>query len=271
MNINFNKLIQKSSTYIVLLIGAYLICTILFFILPKQGVDYTSFVSTNLKYTKYDGFYSSKVIQLQKTIIKKESNLEKLSNYTLTAIYSTSSNSGWITLVNNSNKQSYILSQSENIDNYTLTKLFNNYVVFQKNDKEYKLEIKKSTNINYDMTELVDNIKQNIIVSNDNVKINRTYLNSYVSNIDKVWKNISIQEIRKDGKIDGFEVLNVNKKSVFSKLGLKKGDIIKSINNNILNSYAEAFKVYNNMSSTKYLNLEILRNNQIMELNYEID
>ena len=59
--------------------------------------------------------------------------------------------------------------------------------------------------------------------------------------------------------------------SVFEKLGLKANDVIKSINNNSLNSYADAFNVYNNIGDTKYLNIEILRNNEVMELNYEID
>ena len=72
-------------------------------------------------------------------------------------------------------------------------------------------------------------------------------------------------------KIEGFKIERINKDSAFAKLGLKEGDIIKSVNNSVLESYADAFKVYNNMENTKYLNMEILRNNEIVELNYEID
>ncbi len=273
MNTNFNKLIQKSLIYIFLILSAYILCTILFFFLPKEGIDNRVNVSTNLKYTKYDGFYSTAPVFRNTVVIKKvKKDIKTLSKYTLKAIYSTTSNGGWLNMENNSNRQSYILSQGENIEDYTLTKLYRNYVIFEKNKKEYILEIKQSKQkVNYNMSEVINDIKQNIVVSNDNVKITRSYLNSYVNDIDKVWKDINIQEIRENGKIDGFKVFRVSKKSVFSKLGLRKGDIIKSINNNTLTSYAEAFKVYNNMSDTKYLNLEILRNNEIMELNYEID
>ena len=47
--------------------------------------------------------------------------------------------------------------------------------------------------------------------------------------------------------------------------------MIAIINNNSLNSYADAFNVYNNIGDTRYLNIEILRNNEVVELNYEID
>lgn len=101
--------------------------------------------------------------------------------------------------------------------------------------------------------------------------VKREYLNSYISNVEKIWSNISIQELKNGDKIEGFKIENINKDSVFEKLGLKKGDVIKSVNNNVLSSYAEAFKVYNNIENTKYLNIEILRNNEVVELNYEID
>ena len=55
------------------------------------------------------------------------------------------------------------------------------------------------------------------------------------------------------------------------KIGLKEGDIMKSVNNNKLTSYAEALNVFNEINNTKYVNIVILRNNEIMELNYEIN
>ena len=142
----------------------------------------------------------------------------------------------------------------------------------EKAAKEYRLDIKQDNkNVAYAISETKDNLKQDIIVDGSSVKIKRNYLNSYVQDIDKVWNNISIQEIRKNNKIEGFKINKIVKDSVFGKLGLEKNDIIKSINNKMLTSYSDAFKVYNNINSTKYLNIEVLRNNEILELNYEID
>ena len=268
MNINFNILIQKLLPYSFIFLLAYLINSLAFFYLPKVGVEFKDNGAGNLEYKNYSGFYS----KVQIVEEKKEAKIvpiETFSKYNLKAVYSTTSNGGWITIENGDN--SYILSKGEDIDGYILSKLFKNHVIFEKSGKEYKLEMKQKDNISYELTEETDDLKQNIIVKDDLVKVNRNYLNSYVQDIDKVWNNISIKEIKVGDKIEGFKVLEVNQNSVFEKLGLKANDVIKSINNNSLNSYADAFNVYNNIGDTKYLNIEILRNNEVMELNYEIN
>lgn len=272
MNTNSNTLIQKSLPSIIIILIAYLLNTILFFYLPKSGVDFVSQSSTSLEYKKYSGYYSNVKVILDdepKEVEKKQ--IQTLSKYNLKAIYSTPSNGGWVSLEDSNG--SYILSQWEDINGYILTKLYKNYVLFEKAAKEYRLDIKeKDSAVSYEISKtLENNIKENIVVKDDLVKINRDYLNSYVTDIDKVWNNIAIKEIRNNEQIEGFEVFKVNKDSVFSKLGLQDGDVIKAINNNVLGSYADAFKVYNNINNTKYLNIEILRNNEVMELNYEID
>jgi type II secretion system protein C len=269
MNINFNQLIQKILPYSFIFLLAYLINSIAFFYLPKVGVEFKDNNIGNLEYKNYSGFYSKVQIVQESKEVKKCAPMENFSKYNLKAVYSTTSNGGWITIENGDN--SFILSQGENIDGYVLSKLFKSYVIFEKSQKEYKLEMKEKDNISYELTEDTDDIKQNIIVKDDLVKVNRTYLNSYVQNLDKVWNNIAINEKKVGNKIEGFEVLKVNQDSVFAKLGLKAGDVIKSINNNSLNSYADAFNVYNNIGDTRYLNIEILRNNEVVELNYEID
>jgi general secretion pathway protein C len=276
MNINYNILIIWLKPYLLIILIAYLLNAIIFHYLPKNGVEYAREKSVQLPYTKYDGYYSQSrdVVKINKPIkpIKKKEKLKTLSSYKLKAIYSTTSNNGWISIENKSGTKSYIISQNEELDGYLLVKLFKSHVVFRKNNKDFKLAMKETTkSINYEIERSVDNISEKIIVQDDNIKVKRPYLNSYVNNIDKVWKDISIKELRKDGKIDGFKINRVNRTSVFAKLGLRKGDIIKEINNSVLKSYADAFRVYNNINKTKYLNMVILRNNQTLELNYEID
>ncbi len=92
-----------------------------------------------------------------------------------------------------------------------------------------------------------------------------------MGNIDKVWKDINIKDIRKNGRIEGFKIYSLNKNSVFGKLGLKQNDVIKSVNGIEIRSYADAFNLYNEIKKLEYLNLEVLRNNEIVELDYEIN
>ena len=111
MNTTFNKLIQKSIPYMFILLFAYIIVTIIFIYLPKNGVEYIKKSDSSLEYRKYDGFYSKVNIRVApKKEKKRKEKKETLLNYNLKAIYSTPSNSGWITIENKLNNKSYILS-----------------------------------------------------------------------------------------------------------------------------------------------------------------
>ena len=164
MNINFNILIQKLLPYSFIFLLAYLINSLAFFYLPKVGVEFKDNGAGNLEYKNYSGFYS----KVQIVEEKKEAKIvpiETFSKYNLKAVYSTTSNGGWITIENGDN--SYILSKGEDIDGYILSKLFKNHVIFEKSGKEYKLEMKQKDNISYELTEETDDLKQNIIGQKD--------------------------------------------------------------------------------------------------------
>ena len=87
----------------------------------------------------------------------------------------------------------------------------------------------------------------------------------------KIWKNISIHEVKKNGKINGFKVNKINQNSVFAKLGLKEGDLIIKLNNKKLDSYREALKIYKHIDDLDSVQIVVMRNNQEVELVYEIN
>ncbi len=269
MNINFNNLFQKVKPFVYIVLFAYLLGVVFFFYLPKNGADFIQNQSLFLDYKKYNFYSNIKKTQEETKKTEQNSNpILNLSKYELKAVYYTSPSKGWISIEDKGNNESYILKNGEQIDGYELFEIFKSYVIFKKSSKEYKLEIKEKEISNYDMNQ---SNNEEINIKNNGAIVNREYLNSYLTNMEKIWNNISIKEIQNGNKIDGFKIQSINKDSAFAKLGLKEGDIIKSVNNSVLESYADAFKVYNNMENTKYLNMEILRNNEIVELNYEID
>lgn len=264
MNINFSKFFQKSLPFVYVVLLAYIINLALFFYLPKSGTSFILNSFSNLDYKKF-GFYSN-IKKLEQSDTKAINQPQDLSKYELKAIYFINSNKGWITVEDKSNQTSYILSLQEQVDGYTFSKLFKNYVIFQKDKKEYKLEIVEKELTNYQENS-VDEFK----AKDNGAVINRNYLNSYTTDMEKIWKNITISEVKNANKTEGFKIEKINKDSVFAKIGLKEGDIIKSINNTPLSSPSEAFKVYGNIGNIKYLNIEISRNNEIMEMSYEIN
>ena len=63
----------------------------------------------------------------------------------------------------------------------------------------------------------------------------------------------------------------IDPNSQLATLGLKKGDIIIKVNNKVLKTYNDVFGIYNNIDKLDAINLVVQRNNQEVELTYEIN
>lgn len=102
-------------------------------------------------------------------------------------------------------------------------------------------------------------------------KISRQELNRYKNDPRMVWDNIGINPITENGRFKEFRVTFVAKGSVFEQLGIQPGDVLKRANGVELDGYAAALKLYSEVDKIETLRLEIIRNNQIRELTYEIN
>jgi general secretion pathway protein C len=182
-------------------------------------------------------------------------------------------------------RKTYILSKGENVDGFVLKSAGNSYAIFTKGGKEFKLTLDEKKIKNPSAIKIVKSqpteikrkgggspTKREIVESEDGDSkiVSKGLLTSYTQDIEKIWKDIGIGEHKKGGVLDGFIVNFVRKGSDFEKLGLRRGDILKSINGQELNSYNSAFSFYKEIGEIDSLTLNIIRNNQEMELEYEI-
>ncbi len=274
MNTNYNTIIKNIIVMMFIVSFGYILNSILYIYLPKQPPIYIPQVNTTLEYKIYN-IHSSfkeakKVVKSTTTTVVKQKEYPFLSNIILNAIYDLGNQSGFIIVMEKGASKTYILSINESFKGYKLKKIFPKYVIFTKNHKEYKVTLLHN-NKEIQYTTLKNKPKkQTIEVQEDKVSIKRDLVDDYIQNFDKIWDNISIDEVKSKNGIDGFKVTKINPKSVFAKLGLKKGDIIKSVNNIKLKSYNDAFKVYKKIDMIKVINMVILRNNIEQEMIYEI-
>jgi general secretion pathway protein C len=277
MNINYYSLSKYAISFLIVVCIAFLLDFFLYLFLPKQDKQTIYEKRIDLDYNVYDikRLYTKNNIKKIKKIEDQNQDYISLEDIKLKAIYSTDDKKGWV-VIKNENDMAYILSMGEKFKKYTLSKIFKNYIIFSKNNKEYKVQLQKKSKILFDKytkkQDYDDKYDENIIILDDKMSIKRAYLNSYINNSNKIWKSITIKENKNNSnQIDGFKVTSIRKNSVFVSLGLKKGDIIKMVNNIELKSYSDAYKIYQKINSIKNLNMKILRENNEMELNYEIE
>jgi general secretion pathway protein C len=103
----------------------------------------------------------------------------------------------------------------------------------------------------------------------DKFTIQRAEVDKAVANLSKLYTDIRAVPYFKDGKANGFKLLSVKAGSLFEKLGLRRGDILKSLNGNTLDIQS-GMTLFNSLKSESSFQLEIERRGTDKALSYDI-
>ena len=74
----------------------------------------------------------------------------------------------------------------------------------------------------------------------------------------------------KDGRPIGVRLYAIKPDSIFSKLGLQNGDILKSINGNNLDDFNQAVKLFEKLRDEKSIAVTLERNGTTREFKYQV-
>ena len=173
-----------------------------------------------------------------------------------------------------------VLAKGEAINGFVLEGAGSNYATFSKNAKTYQINLIisrkgsgsiKSAQPSATSSASESQVEGEIVDAGDRKIVDRSLLDHYAQNMDDIYKNIGIREIKKGKDLEGFSISFIRKGSPFAKLGLQRGDVIKAINGQKIDSYNAAFEVYRNISNIDNLTLVIQRGKEEMELEYEVN
>jgi len=243
--------------------------------LPATGLNQEKEVKRKALY--YRVSLSSSKAPVPKKVVKRVP-VANIKDISLLAIYS--AEDATVVTVMHHNKTK-VLSRGEEINGFTLEGAGRTYAVFSKKGKHYKIDLltkKKSSgsgtirvvNQNSSLEENSGKTAGEITDAGDHKIIDRSLFEHFTKNMDEVYKYIGISESRKDGRLQ-FKITFVKRGSPFAKLGVRRGDIIKSVNGQEIDSYNTAFNVYKNIGNVESLTMVIVRGKKEMELEYEIN
>lgn len=266
MNINFSRLlvIRYAVRFLIMVFIAKLISLGIWFYLPKEGINASSKADFVMPYMRYSiDDFRLKASEIKTT--EQMSNALSIDSIALKAIYLMGSESFIVVAPKNNKVKSKTISVGDVFEGYKLKTVYVDYVVFERNYKQYRLYITKPK---------IDTRWKNVQAPVDNIeevrRIPSAEVQKAISNPTNIWKNIGLKPYMTAGKPDGFKVTFVKKGTIFEALGLKVGDTIQGINNKELKNNAQAFSAYQELKSAKALKVSILRGTTQMELEYEI-
>jgi general secretion pathway protein C len=248
--------------------------------LPSTGVDHMAQKGGKALYYRVKltpNEAAAPVATPTKVPVKKASG--SIKEIKLLAIY----NAADVTVITVEHKsKTKVLSRGDDINGFVLQGAGNNFATFSKNSKTYKVLLLKSKSsgkvsvkpvVSKPVTKKpkAKTAQGDVTDAGDHKVIDRTLLDHYAKNMDDIYKNVGIGEVRNGKDLAGFRITFVRKDSPFAKLGIKRDDVIKSINGQEINSYNAAFGVYKNIQNIDNLTLVIQRGKEEMELEYEIN
>ena len=275
---------SKNFKYFFYILGLLFFVKVLWFVvgllwLSPTGVGHDKEISSKSLYYRVKLTPNEAPAPIKKQAVKVVGSIKDI---TLLAIY----NSEDITVITvEYKKKTKVLSRGDNINGFILQGAGNSFATFSKNQQTFKVDLlksKKSKSSNSSITnadkkdkastsEKPEEVEGEIVDAGDHKIIDKSLLDHYAKNMDDIYKNIGITEVKENGKIKGFRITFVRKGSPFAKLGVKRDDVIKSINGQEINSYNAAFETYKNIQNVENLTMVIKRGKEEMELEYEIN
>jgi len=107
-------------------------------------------------------------------------------------------------------------------------------------------------------------------VSDSEYLIDETEVENALENINQLITQIRVVPNFQDGKANGFKVFAIKPNSIFSKIGLKNGDVIQNVNDREITSPDKAFAAFQDLKEEKSLSVDILRRGSKKTINYQI-
>ncbi|SPD72475.1 putative PDZ/DHR/GLGF domain protein [uncultured Desulfobacterium sp.] len=102
------------------------------------------------------------------------------------------------------------------------------------------------------------------------ITINRAELAEPANDLNQVLANVRIQPHFKNGKTDGLAISSIRRGGIFSKLGLRNGDILQNVNGNALASPDDILSLYESLKTGDQASIQIIRMGRQKTMNYTL-
>jgi general secretion pathway protein C len=106
--------------------------------------------------------------------------------------------------------------------------------------------------------------------SENEYEVPRSEIDRTLANLNEVAMQARIVPAFKDGQAQGFKLFSIRPDSIYSKIGVQNGDVIRRINGFDLNSPEKALEVYSKLKEASRIEIEIERNGAPIRKTYNV-
>lgn len=107
-------------------------------------------------------------------------------------------------------------------------------------------------------------------LSENDYEIPRDEITKTLSNLNDVAMQARIVPAFKDGMAQGFKLFSIRPDSIYTKIGIQNGDVIKRINGLDMNSPEKALEIYSKLKDSARIDIEVERNGAAVRKTYNV-
>ncbi len=104
----------------------------------------------------------------------------------------------------------------------------------------------------------------------NSITLERAFVNDAIQNIGSLLGQVRIRPHFEKGKPAGLSMTGIQANSIFSKMGLKSGDVLTGVEGKKIQSVNDVIGLYEKLKSSSNVNLAIKRRNQQQTITYRI-
>lgn len=107
-------------------------------------------------------------------------------------------------------------------------------------------------------------------IDDNTYEVPRSEVDRAINNLNDLAMQARLVPAFKDGQAEGFKLFSIRPDSLYSKIGIVNGDVVKRINGFDMNDPAKALEVYTKLKDAPRIDVEIDRNGTILRKTYNV-
>ncbi len=175
---------------------------------------------------------------------------------------------------NTQTRQQNLYRIGDSVQNATLKMILRSEVVLTRNGQDEKLAMEE---IQQGKSTARSPVGRRAVspqpgdVRTQRVSLRRTMINDAMQDVSKLMTEIKISpHMGEDGQPSGLAVTNIKPNSIFRRMGLRNGDVLKSVDGQDIRSVDDALRLYESMKASDSINVRIQRRGRDRNIEYNI-
>lgn len=163
-----------------------------------------------------------------------------------------------------------LYKEGDSVQNAVVQRILREKVVLRVGDKDEILTMKEpsSPQVSPYARRAARDAGQRLARRASTITVRRSDIQKSIEDINQLLSEARIQPHFKDGNADGLAISRIRRGSIFSKLGLRNGDVVQRVNGNPLNSPEDILSLYEKLKSGDEASLQVTRRGRPRTLNY---